>query len=99
MSRGPTWDDHRTRASHVLQVIEGRINQFTAAVAETSAQRGTTPEQVTEMERLLVIFEGLRDGYQAVLEAFDRGDPERAMQRLDRVEALRARLLQRLGAP
>jgi hypothetical protein len=51
------------------------------------------------MEHLLVIFEGLRDGYRAVMEAFDRGDPEQAEAILDEVSALRIRLLQRLGPP
>lgn len=93
------YDEAREEASRVVQAFEVKINQLTATVAEASAQRDTTPAQIAAMEHLLVIVETRRDGYRAVITAFDRDDPARAETLLAEVGALHTRLAQWLGPP
>jgi len=91
------YDYYREQAVLQLGVIDAKIDSFTASVAETSAQRDTTPEQIAMMEHLLGLFEELRTGYRKVLEAFDQDRPELAGKWLELMEDLRTGLLQRLG--
>jgi hypothetical protein len=94
-----TPDADREEARLLLQLLDGRINRFTAMVAETSAQRHTLPQEIAAMEHLLAILETLRDGYRAVLAAFDQDEPERAGALLEELKALTAQLRQQLEGP
>jgi hypothetical protein len=87
-------DEAREQIHLQLHAIDAKIASLTANVVEISAQRGTTLKAMTGMEHLLVIFEELRTGYLAALDAFDQDRPELAQKRLELLSALRARLAQ-----
>jgi hypothetical protein len=87
-------DEDREHTRLQLHAIDAKIASLTATVAEISAQRDTTLKEITVMEHMLVIFEELRTGYMAVLDAFAQDRPELARERLELVSALRARLAQ-----
>jgi hypothetical protein len=87
----------REEARLLLQLVEARITRLTATVAETSAPRQTTPQEIAMMAHIRGIFEMLRDGYRAVLAAFDQDEPERAGALLEELKDLTARLRRQLG--
>ena len=94
-----SYDDLREHIRLELQAIDATINRLTAIVAEDSAKRGTTPQQITAKEHTLVLCETLRDKYWAAMEAFDHDDAERAGALLDEVEALKTQLFPSSGPP